>query len=423
MLKTMKAAGLNWNRLHDSFNQGTCWAYLEPQKGEWTFSDKRVMEYRQANIKLLGFLGTAPEWASFFDGKRHRFDYFNKTYQPKDIEAFKNYVRVVASRYKGIIDEYQFQNEPYADKFWHKSYDPKTGIFGMGKTAPEDYAKLSIIAYKELKKVYPEAVMYGFNTTRASHKVKKWKWNERVFKAGAYPYCDMIDYHFYNHAPSDPCLVPGDLVEKAREDSADFIKDHAPAPMKPMVMSEGNPTRGGSVPAGLRGKYEYSGLMKYSMPWTPSDQPSKFADLTCRFVISHLAAGVKRIFLYSDHTYHHMLHPGSFLVLLGLDGYPHPTLAAFSNMAWLLEDRQFAKRIPVGDQVWAYLFTGRDKTIAVISGKLNGTYTIAQNSELEVLGLYGNRLKGEVRYDNQLLYVSSALSTDELAKLLSSSTD
>jgi hypothetical protein len=418
VLTTMKAAGINWTRFNDANMQSTCWGWLEKEKGKWTFQDETIYAFRKANLKILGQLGTAPTWASYYHGVKssHYFDY---TYQPKDIEAFKNYIRTVASRYKGVIDEYQFQNEPWGATFWHKAYDPKTGTFDPGKTPAEDYAKLAKIACRELKDVCPEATFYGFN----SHGGKKGiEWTKTLYDSEAYSYCDFIDYHYYN-ASGERTLFPGDCVETACQSAVGYIRQQTPPPLKPIVNSEANPMKSGAVPNHNMGKNAYTGLLKHTLTWTPKEDTINLADVTCRFIASHLTLPVKRLFLYSDHCYHHLLHAPSFTVLLGADGYPHPTLAAFSNLAWLLEDRQFAKRISVGDQVWAYLFEGRGKTIAVISGKLNGTYTIPQNSELEVLGLYGNKRTGEVRYNNQLLYVSSALSADELAKSLSSSAD
>ena len=409
IVSTMKAAGMNWERLNDSFMEGTCWGWLEPEKGKWQFQDEKVARYRNAKIKILGYIGSAPTWASYFNGVKSPM-YFDFMYQPKDIEAFKNYVRTVAKHYEGTIDEYQFQNEPWGDKFWHKSYDPVTGKFGQGETPARDYAELSKTAYEELKKASPDATLYGFNTTGHT------QWTKNVFDAGAYPYCDMIDYHFYTHSL---CGYPNDQVAKAYEDSIGYIKDHVKAPMKPVVMSEGNATRGGEVPQNFEGKDDFAGIYKHTIPWKSTDDYIGSADMNCRFVISHLALGVKRIFLYSDHCYSHLLLAPTFPVLLGADGYPHPSLAAFSNMAWLLEDRKFVKCIPVGEKVWAYLFEGSGATVAVISGEKNGRFTFKPAEGMELTDLFGNRIGGKADYKGNLLYVTSSLPLSKIEGILS----
>src|SRR5262249_30251697 len=63
-IKLAKAIGLNWTRLHDAGCAYTCWAFLEPQKGQWRFSDEDIARYRANRIEILGMLGTAPPWAT-----------------------------------------------------------------------------------------------------------------------------------------------------------------------------------------------------------------------------------------------------------------------------------------------------------------------------------------------------------------------
>lgn len=414
ILTIVKAAGFNWVRTNDSCMDATCWGWLEPKQGEWSFADSKITAYRKAKIKISGTIGTAPEWASFYNGKKHPYDYFNKLYQPKNIEAFKKYVRTVATRYKGIIDEYQFQNEPWSAVFWHKSYNPKTKKFDQGKTPVIDYVKLAKIAYAELKKVYPEARLYGFNTVYKKHGMK---WTKEVFDAGGYKYCDMIDYHKYNYR-GELCLFPEDSVEKAYNEAVGYIKENVNSPIKPVVMSEGNPAVSGAIPMTLKGTAGFSGLYKHTIPWKSKDNIIEFSDTSCRFIISHLALGIKRIFLYSDHCYHNIMRSPSFPVVIGADGNPYPSIAAFSNMAWLLEDRPFTKRLKVSKKVWAYIFAGKGKSVAVISGFRNGVYTIPKNDKIKVFDLLGNPVKNKAVYRGQILYVVSKLLPKDLGHIL-----
>jgi hypothetical protein len=413
VINTMKAAGFNWLRAHDSSAEVTGWAFLEKKPGEWTFADDKIKAFRDANIMILGQLASAPGWASFYEDKyKHRSEYFDRMYIPKNEEAFRNYVRTVARRYKGVIDEYQFWNEPWGDKFWHKSYDRATDKFCQGDDPAGDYVKFLKITYRELKKVNPEAKLHGFSTTYGT---KGREWTKKVFDAGAYDFCDKIDYHYYNGALEFPCN-PDDMVAGAYSAGLQYIKDHVNPPMKPVVMSEGNPTRSGF--ASEAGKDDYSGLMKHTLPWEPRDPSRFFAEMTCRFVISHLALGIEKIFLYSDHTYHNMLKNPGYTTVLGIDGYPHPTFAAFSNMAWLLEDRTFVEYFSITEHVWAYVFHGRDgKSVAVITGSRNSRAVIPKISRSEVIDLFGNPLPHGV-YQGEIIYVLSELPPKQLKKSL-----
>lgn len=414
VVNTMKAGGMNWQRFHDACQDGTAWAWLEPERGKWVFADDKIARYRKANIKILGDISSAPEWASFFHGARHHYNYFDKMYQPKDMEAFKNYVRTVVSRYKGVIDEYQVWNEPWSTSFWHKSYDQEKNKLLPGEDPAGDYTRLSKIAYTEIKNICPDITVYGFNTLGGQAGTE---WTKQCFDAGAYEFCDIIDFHYYNQN-SQLNGFPGDPVSQAYNNAVGYIKKHVQGNMKPVVQSEANPAKGGSVPLGLAGSDSFTGMMKHSMPWEQESAPAKVADIACRFIIAHLRLGVKRIFLYSDHTYHHMLRPPSFPVLLGADGYPHPNFAAFSNMAWLLEDRPFSREEKIGDNVWAYVFAGRDKSVAVITGMNNGKYSLKPDSQWEIIDLFGNPVKGSAEYKDEIFYVVSDMTPKELSAAL-----
>ena len=61
-LKAVKAAGVNWARLHDAgapiTSGGTGWS---PKKGKWIFRDDDIMAYRRNQIKVFGQFGTRAE--------------------------------------------------------------------------------------------------------------------------------------------------------------------------------------------------------------------------------------------------------------------------------------------------------------------------------------------------------------------------
>jgi hypothetical protein len=409
---SIKAAGVNWVRVFDTCMASTGWGWVERSKSEWKFPDNKVAIYRDAHLKILGYLGSAPTWASWFSGQKSFF-YFDLMYQPKDIDAFKNYVRTTATHYKGVIDEYQFQNEPWGANYWHKGYNPATKSFDPGLSPALDYANLSRIAYEELKASYPEAILYGFNTARSSTSTE---WTKGVYEGGAYPYCDMMDYHYY---ANEPCGFPDDPATKYLQSAFAYVEEkeaqHA-KPLKPVVMSEGNPTRSGIV--SFKGQNDATGLYKNTITWPSNDQSLRDSDWTCRYLLSHLSLGVKRIFLYSDHCYTHLLEPPAFPVLLGADGYPYPTLAAFSNLAWLLEDRVFVKRIEITDKVWGYLFEGRGESVAVISGKLDAHCTLPSVKNLTYTDLFGNPIQGNAEYKGQILYAHTEQPVASLEKAL-----
>lgn len=388
-VKLMKAAGVNWVRMHDCYHDATNWAWIEKQKGNWQIPDDGIDSYRRNHVKVLGWLGGTPKWASVNpDTKR---DLYSASYsQVKDIPAFRDYVRKVVSHFRGKIDEWQFWNEPWIPFFWNSDTNDGTPVHSA--TPGKDYARLSKIAYEELKKVAPEVRMYGFSTAQSYG--DKIHWTRQVYDAGAYPYCDMMDYHQYE---STPVGYPGDRIETAYPQVWNVILEKEKN-IKPVVMSEGafNPA-----------EFDACGIYNYSITWKgkEKDQAVNIADLIVRYNLGFLMMNVKRIFLYSDAYPHYTLNRPNYPCLLQADGYPRPTLPAYSNMAWLLEDRKVERKTKLADGVWSVWFVGKGKTVAVITGYPFVKWTGLLPESSLGYDLFGNPFFSQINYQGQVLYV------------------
>jgi len=408
-ISMMKAAGVNWARLHDAGTDYIGWYHLEPEKGAWTFRDEDIKRFRDSHVKIFAGLQTAPKWASLYadSGKKDFNGYFDRYFQPKDLDAWANYVKVVTSRYKGVIDEYFIWNEPWGDGFWHSGYDQEKKSYTQGPHPEADYAKLSIEAYKAAKAGNPDAKISGFNTFEGD---KGKKWTQGVFDGGAYGFCDMVDYHFYT--PKDQAQ-PGDQAQRVFEDATGYIKEKAGKLDKPVYMSEGQGNSTGGAGGGG------TGLYRHTLPWELSgESAAKGADKTCRFVVANLAAGASKVFLYSAHCYEALIARSSFTVLVGPDGYPQVELASFSNMAQHLEDKKFVIDEPVGEGACAYIFEGKGGSTAVVSGLRTAKFSVPNASGLEVSDLFGNPLSGKTEFNGYLLYIDSKLPAESLAATL-----
>jgi hypothetical protein len=414
-IKIMKAGGVNWARLHDAGLDYIGWFWLEPEKGKWKFRDAEINRYRANQIKIFAQLGTAPKWASYLskvDTGRNGISYHDRYFQPLSLDDFANYAKTVTARYKGVIDEYFVWNEPWVKAWWGIAYDKtKPGADGhITSEAPEaDFAKLMKTAYQAVKSVDPSIKVSGFNTTSGSNGRR---WTKGVFDARGLEFCDIVDYHFYT--PSDTG-VPGDHSSAGYSDAIGYILKNAPNFDKPVYMSEGQGTSGGSTadPCG-------DGLYKNCLTWKSEENSILTADKTCRYMLSLLSQGVDKVFLYSAHCYQTLAIKASFVVLLGADGYPHPSLAAYSNMAWHLEDKKFVKAVPVGKNAFAYLFEGKNGSTAVISGMRDGIFTVPVSDDVSASDLFGNPLQkeGKAEFNGMLIYLNSALPSDKLENIL-----
>lgn len=380
----LKAAGVNWVRLHDSYMDATSWAYVEKKKGVWTIPDKGIDVYRKHYLKVLGWLGGTPAWASYNPNTK-RIPLFAAYAVPKDLDAFRIYVRKIISFYRGRIDEWHFGNEPWNPLFWNASLtdgDPKHSA-----TPAKDFADLQKIAYEELKKTAPEVKMYGFSTMLDYNNF----WTKGCFDAGAYDSCDALDYHHYE---TPEYGYPHDKIEEGFQAAWGYIRRKGKE-LKPVIMTEGCFNLTGT---------DACGIYNHSITWQGNDASALHANLCVRYHIGLLMAGVKRIFLYSDTFGQFTLRQSSYACLLQSDGFPRPTLPAYSNMAWLLEDRKIAKTSQLAPDVWSVWFTGKGKTVAVITGKMGAEWTGILPHQINGYDLFGNPVLDRIRYRGEFLY-------------------
>ena len=394
-IAAMKACGINWTRLHDAATRCTGWNWLEPEKGKWTFFDDSIARFRKGHIKIFAQLGTAPAWATHYGelGIKY-FGYFKRYLRPVDMAAWTNYVATVAKRYRGTIDEYFIWNEPWG-RPWKSADDLK--FYDKSRTA-QDFGAFQTATYRAVKAVDPGIKVSGFNTFNGGA-----AWTAGVAEGGGWDSCDIVDYHVYTQ----------DL--RARRDDKNcamaafrpLLGDHPHLDGRPVYMSEGQGTSSGSDYGGGR----MSGLYERLVPWEPESAAdiARCADATCRFTLSLLAAGDARVFLYTAHGYGGLVSPAPFAVLVGADGYPHPSLAAYAFFTHALEGRVFAGKGDFGAKGCVYEFRA--------SGERRGTvrlYTDLDADEADQLAksvplrdLYGNPYSRDTWFKGSLLYATS----------------
>ena len=346
-----KAIGVNWTRLHDAGCAYTCWAFVEPHKGQWTFHDDDIARYRKNHIEILGMLGTAPPWATGVPAKPNGPDYWDRWVEPRDNADYANYVHVMTSRYKDAIRYWDIWNEPWG-KFWSKWDDAEKKI-DRSATPAEDFAKLQAAAYDAAKKVDPNLTLTGIDTMGGSIGVK---WTKPLVDLGALSTCDVYDYHFYNTEQNG---FPKDAADRTFEDSWRPAIDHLGGKLdKPVWMSEGN----GANRMIVRGMYHYT------LPPSVADEDFlRLCDYQSRYMTRVLSRGVKKIFMYGINVGGEWrAGPGDFQTLVNDDAFAHPEAAAHSALAYELEDTHFIERIDPVKGIHAYLFEGPKRSEAVI---------------------------------------------------------
>lgn len=382
VVKAMKAGGINWVRLHDAGNQVSGWYAQEPEKGKWNFHDAEVACYRDMHVKIFAQLGTAPAWATHYGDLGYtRMGYFEKYLRPTNSVDWVNYVTAYVKHHERNIDEYFVWNEPWG-RWWQSAADIK---WYEKEKAGADFAELSRLAYGAVKKVNPRIRVSGFNTTAGDGGRT---WSADVLAGGGFDCCDIVDWHYYTPNPRG---LRGE-ADVTKTPLAPLREKHPGLAGKPVYMSEGQGTSSGSSGVSCR----MSGLMKASVPWTaetPADY-SRIADMTCRYILSLLAEGNAKIFLYSSHAYEGLARNPSFLVLLGPDGFAHPALVAHAQLAQAIEGRRFVRKENAGAKGVKYVFEGRGGTVSIYSD-LTKDEILGLAAKTPVKDLYGNVVNQE----------------------------
>jgi len=164
-------------RLWDAY---AVWPNVEPQKGQWDFSqlDSYVSLAESHGVEILLPLGLSPGWASCRPEEKSGYGPGNAA-EPRDLSDWREYVRHVATRYKGRIHAYEIWNEPnLSDSF-------------SGR--PEQMLELARSAYGVLKQVDKTIIVVSPSATSQPGIV----WLEHYLKLGGGAFADVIGFHLY----------------------------------------------------------------------------------------------------------------------------------------------------------------------------------------------------------------------------------
>ena len=147
--------------------------------------------------------------------------------------------------------------------------------------------------------------------------------------------CDAVSYHHYENGLTG---FPNDPAEKAYQAAMGPIIEKLGRVPKPVWMSEGAPLSGDVS----------NGFYRYTLPYENGNDNWRIADRLARFVIARKANGEAHEFLYTMHGHSTFGGGVEWTTLVTAEGFLHPSAAAHSALAWLLEDTKFVKRSDAG---------------------------------------------------------------------------
>ena len=181
-------------RLWDS---GVAWPQLEPQRGKWDFTllDRYVRIATERNVEIVLTLGLTPDWASARPDEPSAYGKGNAA-EPRVLADWEEYVRAVATRYKGVIHNYEIWNEP------NIKADFSGSVAAM--------LQLSQSAYDVLKAVDATTTVISPSPTTGAGLV----WFDDFLKRGGCQHSDVIGYHFYVTPDPPEAMIP--LIKKVK---------------------------------------------------------------------------------------------------------------------------------------------------------------------------------------------------------------
>jgi Glycosyl hydrolases family 39 len=195
------AAGTPWPALQFAswrlWDSGVAWPQLEPQPGKWDFAllDRYVQIAADHDVEILLTLGLTPSWASARPQEVSAYGPGNAA-APRRLADWEDYVRVVATRYKGVIHSYEIWNEP--------------NVKGSFSGSPEEMLRLSRAAYEVIKAVDAGITVVSPSPTTGAGV----SWLNEFLAKGGCKYSDVIGYHFYVTPDPPEAMIP--LIQKVK---------------------------------------------------------------------------------------------------------------------------------------------------------------------------------------------------------------
>jgi len=191
-------AGRAWNRPWPNIDVSavrifdSVWPNLEPAKGQWNFEhlDYDVAEAEKRHQDLDLVLAATPTWASARPEEAGN----GREAEAADIKDWENYVRTVATRYKGRVHTYELWNEP--------------NIAHSFSGDMPHLVELSDVAYRTLKRVDPTITVVS---PALAHLSNSMDYLRQFLTQGGAKTFDVLGFHFYDNLGS-PTIHPENIV-------------------------------------------------------------------------------------------------------------------------------------------------------------------------------------------------------------------
>lgn len=308
-LEVARRAGFRWLRLYPPLI--TQWMVVQHAPGEWNFRTEAVARAHAQGFRILGNLGTAPDFAADVDpqGMQSRW---TRSYPPADLGAWKDYVTRTFTAFGPHVDAWEVWNEP-------------DGLYlrlRPGLNRADVYLSLAKSAREALTETGKPFVLMGPAMASLGSAL-----TGELLEKGVGDSLDAFSFHFYSlkaggDNPDAGYVLP--ILERIRRH-----KNHAGEPL-PLWHTEGGIYLAGSQ----------SWLETYRIPHSSPVTPTQAAASMVRSALLFKAAGVKRHFGFMADASEtgRRVHEDITCGYMDVTGIPGPGIAAHAAMVALTED-------------------------------------------------------------------------------------
>jgi cellulose/xylan binding protein with CBM9 domain/carbohydrate binding protein with CBM4/9 domain len=231
LMKLYAAQGLRWLRVwcYTIFD----WSFIESQKGKfnWEAEDYALKVAEENGFKIMPVLG-GWSFSDIFMTSRKKYcakflpDFVTqsarilpannpshaskgfKVYLP-NINDWRDYIRAIASRYKGRISHYEIMNEP--------------NLY----LTPEQYLPYLKAAYEVCKSIDPACKIVGMSLT-GDHAGKPMEFSQGCYELGALEYMDILSFHPYSSGLESSKIPASRHIAKIKELLKKYNKPNMP---------------------------------------------------------------------------------------------------------------------------------------------------------------------------------------------------
>ncbi len=182
---------------------GVTWGALEPSRGQYDWSplDFWVQQTQSHGVQFDYVFLNVPAWTSARPAEPCAGNRIGCAAPPR-LDDWDDFVRALATRYKGRISSYEMWNEPNASGYW-------TGT-------PQQMVELASHAYAIIKSIDPAAIVTTPAASSTGWPLAHDAWMDRYLAAGGGKYADVVAWHGYSGRNDRPALPPEELPDQIR---------------------------------------------------------------------------------------------------------------------------------------------------------------------------------------------------------------